>query len=130
MEIGVFNLTKFQSNKKEVVDSLPAQNVNQSTGTLYKYGGNIHQTLGIHWDITDDNFFFTSKIIDSPSTERGLLSAVSTIFDRIGLLALFTLKAKLLLLSLWRLKIGCDKLLGKMVNEFVQHQSHSCTKML
>ena len=33
MEIGGFNLTKFQSNKKEVIDCLPAQNVSQSANS-------------------------------------------------------------------------------------------------
>ena len=97
MQIGGFNLTKFQSNKKEVIDSLHAQNVSQSTVIFNKDGGNIQQTLGIHWNITDDNFIFSSKIIDSPPTKHGVLSAVSTIFDPIGLLAPFILKAKLLL---------------------------------
>ena len=48
MQIG-FNLTKFQSNVKEVPDRLPAQNV--STVTFQKDCRNIQQTLGIHWNI-------------------------------------------------------------------------------
>ena len=38
--IGGFKFTKFQSNNKEVIDSLPAQNVSQSTVTFNKDGGN------------------------------------------------------------------------------------------
>ena len=71
MQIGGFNLTKFQSNRKEVLDCLPPQNVSQSTITFDKDGGNIQRTLEIHWNITDDTFFFSSKIIDSPPTKRG-----------------------------------------------------------
>ena len=97
MQIGGFNLTKFQSNRKEVLDCLSPQNVSQSTITFDKDGANIQRTLGIHWNITDDTFFFSSKIIDSPPTKRGVLSAVSTIFDPIGILASFILKAELLL---------------------------------
>ena len=41
MQIGGFNLTKFQSNKKEVLDCLPPQNVSQSTITFDKDGENI-----------------------------------------------------------------------------------------
>ena len=76
MQIGGFNLTKLQSNKKEVIDCLPAQNVSQSTVTFNKNNGKIQQTLGIHWNITDDNFFFSSKIIDSPPTKYGILYSV------------------------------------------------------
>ena len=117
-QIGRFDLTKFQRNKKEVIDCLPAQNVSQSTVTFNKYGGNIRRTLWIHWNITDDNFFSSSKIIDAPPTKRGVLSPVSTIFGPIGLLAPFVLKAKLLLQSMWRLKIGWDDKLPPLQAEY------------
>ena len=87
MQIGGFSLTKFRSNRKEVIDCSPPQNVSQSTVTFDKDGRNIQRTLGIHWYITDDNFFFSSKIVDLPPSKRGILSAVSTMFDSIGLLA-------------------------------------------
>ena len=99
-------LEKIQSNKKEVIDCLPAENVSQSKVTFNKDGGNIQRTLGTHWNITDDNF--SSKIINSSPTKCRVLSAVSTIFDQTGLLASFTLKVKLLLQSMWRLKISWD----------------------
>ena len=82
MQIGGFKLTKFQNNKKEVMDWLHVYNVSQSTVTFNKGGGNIQQTLGIHWNITDDNFLFSSKI-DSPPTKHGVLSAASNIVDPI-----------------------------------------------
>ena len=118
MQIGGFNLTKFQSNRKEVIDCLPPHNVSQSTVTFDKNGGNFERTLRIQWNIIDDNFFFSSKIIDSPLTKRGVLSAVSTIFDPIGLLAPFILMAKLLLQSMWRLKIGWDDKLPPLQAEY------------
>lgn len=75
---------------KKVIDCLPPQNVSQSTVTFSKDGGNIQQTLMIHSNIIDDNFFFSSKIKDLPPTTRRTL-------DPIALLAPFVLKAKLLL---------------------------------
>ena len=89
MQIGGFNLKKYESNRKEVMACLPPQNVSQSIATSNKDSENIQQALGIHWNITDDNFFFSSNIIDSPPTKSGVLSAVSTILDPIGLLAPF-----------------------------------------
>ena len=74
--------------------------------------------MGIHWNITDDDFFFSSKIIDSPPTKRGVLSAIITIFDPIGLLPPFILKAKLLLQSMWRLNIGWDDKLPPLQAEY------------
>ena len=78
MQISEFNLTKFQSNMKEVMDYLPAQNISQLTVTFNIDGGNIQQTWWIHWNITDGNFCFSSKIIDSPSTKHEVLNSVST----------------------------------------------------
>ena len=40
MHIGGFNLIKFQTDKKELIYCLPAQNVSQSTVTFNKDGGN------------------------------------------------------------------------------------------
>ena len=82
--------------------------VSQPTVTFNKGGGNIQRTLGIHWNITNDNLVFSSKIIDSPPSKCALLSAVSIMFDPIGLFAPFILKEKLLLQSMWRLRIGWD----------------------
>ena len=123
MQIGGFKLTKFQNNKKEVMDWLHVYNVSQSTVTFNKGGGNIQQTLGIHWNITDDNFLFSSKI-DSPPTKHGVLSAASNIVDPLFFffffLAPFILKAKLLLQSMWRLKIGWDDKLSTLPAEYWQ----------
>ena len=48
MHISGFNLTKFQSNKKEVIYCLPAQNVSQPTATFNKDGGNTQRGRKIH----------------------------------------------------------------------------------
>ena len=82
----------------------------------WKYALNI----GIHWNITVENFFFSSKIIDSPPEMRGLPSAVSTIFDPFGLLAPFIMKIKLLLQSMWSFKIGWDDKLPPLEAEYCE----------
>ena len=51
---------------------------------------------------------------------RGLPSAVSTIFDPFGLLAPFIMKIKLLLQSMWRLKIGWDDKLPPLEAEYCE----------
>ena len=48
MQIVGFNLTKFQSNTKKVMDFLPTQNVSQSTVTFDKDGGNVQRILEIY----------------------------------------------------------------------------------
>jgi hypothetical protein len=40
---------------------------------------------------------FTAPVVDNPFTRRGLLSAVSSIFDPIGFLSPFTVSGRMLL---------------------------------
>ena len=49
MQIGGFNLKKFHSIKKEVIDCLPAQNVNQPTVTFNK----MVEIFNEHWGYTE-----------------------------------------------------------------------------
>ena len=48
----------------KVTGKMHSQNFSHSTVTFDKNGGNIQRSLGIHWNATDNNFFFSSKIID------------------------------------------------------------------
>ena len=105
MQIGGFNLTKLESNTKEVMDFSATQNISHSSVTFDKEGEMFNEYWR-YWNITDDNFFFSSKIVVSPPTNHRVLIAVSTMFDQIGFLAPFIMKTKLLLQSMWRLKIG------------------------
>ena len=68
----------------------------------------------------EESFNFPSKTIDPSSTKRGVLSAVASIFDPIGFLTPFILKAKLLLQSMWRLKIGWDDKLPLQAQKTLQ----------
>ena len=66
---------------------------------------NIERTLGIHWNTTNDSFIFKSNIKVSPFTKRGIVSTTSSIFDPLGFVTPFILKAKLLIQDMWREKI-------------------------
>ena len=46
---------------------------------------------------------------DYSTTKRGILSAVSSVFDPLGFLTPFTLKAKLIIQELWRQNLGWDE---------------------
>ena len=57
---------------------------------------------------------------DNRSIINKALSAVASIFDPIGFLTPFILKAKLLLQSMWRLKIGWDDKLPVQAQKTLQ----------
>ena len=60
----------------------------------------VCKALGIYWDVQKDPLVYVSW---KPPVDikRGILSVLSTVFDPLGLLHLFTLRAKLLLQQLW-----------------------------
>ena len=44
----------------------------------------VHLSLGLTWDLNNDNFVFKITDEEKPLTRRGLLSNVNSIFDPIG----------------------------------------------
>ena len=68
----------------------------------------LERTLGIKWDIKNDKFVFSAVEAGQPYTKRGILKTVSSIFDPLGFLSPFTMRAKCILQDLWRLKVDWD----------------------
>ena len=91
---GGFNLTKFISNNTTVLKSIP----NDSRRTVVKNEelalGCLPEdkALGVKWDTQKDTLEFTIKPVEKPSTRRGLLSMLSSVYDPLGLGAPFMLK--------------------------------------
>ena len=101
MAAGGFNLTKFKSNSPDVLSSLPDDKHERSTNHLEIDKEQVERTLAVSWRTTDDCFTFTRSIKQYTMTKRGILNTVSSIFDLLEFLAAFTLKAKLLIQSMW-----------------------------
>ncbi|KAK3745259.1 hypothetical protein QZH41_010889 [Actinostola sp. cb2023] len=62
----------------------------------------IERALGVRWDAQSDTFQFKVIPTNKPSTKRGILSVVSSLFDPLGFLAPFIFPVKILLQDLWR----------------------------
>ena len=107
---GGFRITKFASNSEEVIQSIAvedrAKGVKQfnfdSDNSFYE------KALGLTWDLKGDSFTFQTKLKDKPSTRRGMLSSVSSLFDPLGFVTPFTVRGRMLVQELVRLKIGWD----------------------
>ena len=65
--------------------------------------------LGVKWNISKDTFGFQTKKAENPSTICGLLSLLRSIYDPLGLGALFLLKGILTIQQLCREKLGWDE---------------------
>ncbi|KRX49588.1 hypothetical protein T09_1788 [Trichinella sp. T9] len=97
---GGFNLTGFVSNCSSVVGydgALPF-------GKDPKPAGRLLKTLGVLWDTESDQLSFRQPEVDAEEqdTKRTLLSLAATIFDPLGYLTPFTVRAKMLLQLLWQ----------------------------
>lgn len=99
---GGFNLRKWSSNSKQILDDIPATN-REAVTCLDICRDDVVKTLGVMWHTTVDEFHFVVKMSEEPSTftKRSLLSDVSKLFDPIGFLAPVLISAKILLQSLW-----------------------------
>ena len=100
---GGFRLTKWQCNRPEVLQSIPKDERAQSMLNLdLKDAPPIQRALGLKWDMESDKFIFDGVLKDKPTTRRGILSLVSSVYDPLGFLAPDVLPAKKLLQDLCR----------------------------
>ncbi|XP_067939750.1 uncharacterized protein [Watersipora subatra] len=95
---GNLRLHKFVSNSREVMAAIPLSKVVQEAQGLNLFHDRLptERTLGIEWSIQTDTIEFKNNMKFTAPTRRGLLSAVSQLYDPLGLLSPFTLKGKMI----------------------------------
>lgn len=110
LQHGGFHLTKWMSNKREVLCTVPVEERGSSILNLDLDSTLLpHQrTLGVQWDMETDSLKFDGKFEVLPYTRRGILSIVSSLYDPLGLVSPVILEAKLLLQDLCRDGFGWD----------------------
>ncbi|XP_048042569.1 uncharacterized protein LOC125266160 [Megalobrama amblycephala] len=107
---GGFQLSKWMSNSRKVLASIPEERLSKATKDLNLDKDNlpVERTLGLHWCVESDAFMFKIAISERPHTRRGILSVISSIYDPLGFLSPLLLPSKLLLQELCRRNIGWD----------------------
>ena len=95
-------LHKFATNDEEVLQQIPvADRADKAIQhDIMPSCCSIERALGIQWCIKSDLFRYKIVLKDRPPTRRGILSAVSSIYDPLGFLAPFTLLGKQILQTL------------------------------
>ena len=101
---GGFNLHKFTSNRKEVIQQIPVSDRAEGIKDLdfSRYSLPMERALGVQWCIESDTFNFTISLRDRPCTRRGILSTISSIYDPLGFVAPVLLEGKTILQELCR----------------------------
>ena len=109
LSLGGFRLTKWLSNNRAVLNSIPETERAPSVINLEPDDAlPCERALGTIWDVNDDKIKFKVKIAEKPVTRRGVLSIVSAIFDPLGFVSPVTLKAKTIIQRTFREKLGWD----------------------
>ncbi|XP_066934903.1 uncharacterized protein [Clytia hemisphaerica] len=105
-----FRVTKFNSNSAEFLKNIPEERRAKENITSLKIDDKpaVSRALGVRWNLTKDCFYFHSVEPSANNTKRGILKTTSTVYDPLGLLTPFTLKARLILQELWRAKYSWD----------------------
>lgn len=112
---GGFKLTKWASNSKEVLKAISDLEPELGVSTVIDLDLDksvVARTLGMKCDMGSDEFVFES-VEDKLSqvTKRSILSQASSVFDPLGLIAPFVLRAKLLLQLLWEKQLTWDEII-------------------
>ena len=105
---GGFRLTKWLSNSRKVVESIPEAERATAVKNLDFDKPIIERALGVQWQVSSDTFSFNINIRDRPATRRGLLSFISSVYGQLGFVAPFILTAKVILQDLCKKKLNWD----------------------
>ena len=96
MLIGGFNVTKWASSDRQVLESIPLEERAKDVKELNLKCDTLptERALGVSWFVETDAFGFKVDIKEKPCTRRGNLSGVSSAYDPLGMAAPFFLPAK------------------------------------
>ncbi|XP_014217245.1 uncharacterized protein LOC106645815, partial [Copidosoma floridanum] len=116
--LGGFPLRKWSSNSPQALASVPLDHRVDQPKTLQENPEAI-SVLGLSWDPQTDEFAFKFMVDEFPNlwTKRTLFAQTARFFDPLGWFSLVIIVPKMLLQSLWLLKISWDTPLPDSVVE-------------
>ena len=105
-----FSVRRWCSNSSVVLKDVPAEDRVCSVSPKDETKLPTTKTLGILWDAESDTFIFSYGPAEQVgNTKRGMLSKVASLFDPLGLLAPFVVRAKIGLQMCWRRGLDWDQ---------------------
>ena len=83
---GGFCLTKWISNSREVMNLIPKSEWSEGVSDLDLSSDDLplERALGLHWNVKKNSLTFKIKSRGKPSTRRGILSVINSIYDPLG----------------------------------------------
>ncbi|KAK7944331.1 hypothetical protein WMY93_000059 [Mugilogobius chulae] len=122
---GGFSLTKWTSNRPAVMQVIPdCHRAKCMKLDMELDSVSAERVLGVEWCIKSDVFKFKVAVKARPSTRRGMLSIIASVYDPLGMLSPVILKAKIILRDLCRMEVGWDDVVPEPIaqrwDRFVQ----------
>lgn len=107
---GGFRLTKWVSNSKKIMNSLPEKERAPSVKNLdlVENAQLTERALGVQWNVHADTFSFKIANKEKPATRRGILSIICSVYDPLGFVSPCILMAKAIQQELCRKGLGWD----------------------
>ena len=109
---GGFHLTKWATNSKDVLASIPDSDKATDFIDLDLDKFPVERALGVIWDIETDTLGYHIKPKTGDVTRRTVLSVISSIYDPHGLIAPFILPGRIILQNLCRKGMQWDHVLS------------------
>lgn len=108
---GGFRLTKWVSNCRSVLSFIPEEDraTEVKIRDLDREHLPMERALGAQWDVEHDTFTFSTAVKKQPTTRRGVLSIVNSVYDPLGFLGPVILNGKRILQDLCKIKLGWDE---------------------
>lgn len=106
---GCFPLRKWNSNNKEIIESVQSESGNNQTHLTQEVNS---KTLGLSWNAELDTLKYQVNVIDGKLkkvTKRTILSFVAQLFDPLGLVSPTIVLGKIIMQKIWKLGIGWDE---------------------
>ena len=120
LNLAGFHLTKWISNEKEVIEQISESERAPSVKVVDEnIVMPVERALGVSWDTNSDCFVYEVVKRNMADTRRKMLSLIASLFDPIGFLAPFLVRAKILLQRMWQCGIAWDDvLLSELLEEW------------
>ena len=96
------------SNHPDILNDIPKEKLLSQNIKLNFNLEITERALGLLWDVKNDKHTFQHSPNSLPKNKRGILDLVASIFDPLGIVTPAVLEAKLIIQSLWILKVDWD----------------------
>jgi len=101
---GGLRLHKFASNNRRIMETIPMSEraTDMKNLDIDSQDMPTERVLGIRWNVDSDTFSFKISLEKKPTTRRGILSTVASLYDPLGLVAPVTRNGKRILQEMCR----------------------------